>query len=380
MDINNLTSVYNQNPTLQGQYTLQQYLDMFGGSSTTPPATIQPVPTPNVPEKGIINQNINQYQGGGGGGGIQSLGSENIGQRTIDFNEAITSRQSRLNNPGTIQSFVNNYTGGGQSPAFGIAPTKTTPGSLNTSMLARGTLGQKDTRATSGIPLGISGMLARAMPDNYYDKMTLGEQIMTQANMGYTDANGMSNKDPFGINTRSAFGNYGEYSTNRADKLAESLAKSAAKKGLSFDPITGKATGTDKDVLAEWNRMNNFNLKSFGFYNKNKKQLLDIRADLALIQKAKEEKAKQDAAKAAAQLAGVSQLTGNVNTGGGKGIASSGVASGNVDPSGMGGGSRQAKSSGSQNTSRTDGGWGWAKGGFVRGNYFKGGIVSLRRR
>ena len=78
-----------------------------------------------------------------------------------------------------------------------------------------------------------------------------------------------------------------------------------------------------------------------------------------------EEKAKEDAAKAAAQLAGVSQLTGNVNTGGGKGIASSGVASGNVDPSGMGGGSRQAKSSGSQNTGRTDGGWGWKDGGLV---------------
>ena len=74
MSPQNLTNVYNQNPTLQGQYTLQQYLDLFGGSSTTPPATIQPVPTPNVPEKGIINQNINQYQsGGGGGGGIQGL-------------------------------------------------------------------------------------------------------------------------------------------------------------------------------------------------------------------------------------------------------------------------------------------------------------------
>ena len=44
MDINNLTGVYNQNPTLQGQYTLQQYLDLFGGSSTTtlPPLQITP--------------------------------------------------------------------------------------------------------------------------------------------------------------------------------------------------------------------------------------------------------------------------------------------------------------------------------------------------
>ena len=68
MSPQNLTNVYNQNPTLQGQYTLQQYLDLFGGSSTTPPpTTTQPVPTPNPPTKGIINQNINQYQSGGGG-------------------------------------------------------------------------------------------------------------------------------------------------------------------------------------------------------------------------------------------------------------------------------------------------------------------------
>ena len=34
MSPQNLTNVYNQNPTLQSQYTLQQYLDLFGGSST----------------------------------------------------------------------------------------------------------------------------------------------------------------------------------------------------------------------------------------------------------------------------------------------------------------------------------------------------------
>ena len=42
MSPQNLTNVYNQNPTLQSNYTLQQYLDLFGGSSTPPPA---PYPT-----------------------------------------------------------------------------------------------------------------------------------------------------------------------------------------------------------------------------------------------------------------------------------------------------------------------------------------------
>ena len=70
MSPQNLTAVYNQNPTLQSQYTLQQYLDMFGGSSTgttTPPTTGNPTSTPIQPNQGIINQNINQYQGGGDG-------------------------------------------------------------------------------------------------------------------------------------------------------------------------------------------------------------------------------------------------------------------------------------------------------------------------
>jgi hypothetical protein len=76
MSPQNLTNVYNQNPTLQGQYTLQQYLDLFGGSSTgtTTPTTTATTPTTTNSSQGIINANINQFQsGGGGGGGIQTL-------------------------------------------------------------------------------------------------------------------------------------------------------------------------------------------------------------------------------------------------------------------------------------------------------------------
>ena len=71
-------------------------------------------------------------------------------------------------------------------------------------------------------------------------------------------------------------------------------------------------------------------------------------------------------------------LAGLTTQGGGGGIASSGMTG--AQAAGMGGGSRQATSAGSTKSGRTDGGWGWAKGGFVRGSYFNGGIVSLRRR
>ena len=54
----------------------------------TPPATIQPVPTPNVPETGIINQNINQYQNQGGDGPQGDFGIfGNLDKNTAkDFN------------------------------------------------------------------------------------------------------------------------------------------------------------------------------------------------------------------------------------------------------------------------------------------------------
>ena len=72
MDVNNLTNVYNQNPTLQSNYTLQQYLDLFGGSSTgtttpttTTPTTTTPTPTPGLP---AVTQPIINYNQGGGNG------------------------------------------------------------------------------------------------------------------------------------------------------------------------------------------------------------------------------------------------------------------------------------------------------------------------
>ena len=338
MDVNNLTNIYNQNPTLQGQYTLQQYLDMFGGSSTpTPPPT--PTPTPTPPNQGIIGADINTYQGGGGGGGIPMVGSDG---RIADFNEAITARQQRLNNPGTVQSFINNFTGGGQSPAFGIAPTETTPGSLNTSMLARGMLGAKDMRATSGIPLGIGSMLARAMPDNYYDKMTLGDQIVTQSYMGYTDPNtNMANKDPFGINVRSMFGNYVEKAQEILDTLAEKKAR-------------------NKGVLSD------YDLAREKLYSDVVNKKKNVTADLALIQKAKDEAAKKNKIRQVkmeeARIRGDNPSAGSFSSNSPGGISQATSRAARTDQSG-----------------NQMSGWGLKKGGRVK-SYFDGGLVSLRRR
>ena len=65
----NLIATYNANPTLQKQYTLDQYLALFdfGLPAVTPPTT--PTPTPEVPGvPNIINKNLNQGDGGDGDG------------------------------------------------------------------------------------------------------------------------------------------------------------------------------------------------------------------------------------------------------------------------------------------------------------------------
>ena len=82
MSPDNLTAVYNQNPTIQSMYTLPEYLSLFGQGSYTPiqPTPTDPTPTDPTPEPGIpniINQNFNQ--GGGEGDGNNTIGGKDYG-------------------------------------------------------------------------------------------------------------------------------------------------------------------------------------------------------------------------------------------------------------------------------------------------------------
>jgi hypothetical protein len=89
-----------------------------------------------------------------------------------------------------------------------------------------------------------------------FDSLSAADQEFIKQNMGYTgptvfgdNSSGLS-KDPFGINTRSAFGNYAEYVGEKSKSLGQSLQESAQKAGLSFDPVTGEVTGDDEDIEA----------------------------------------------------------------------------------------------------------------------------------
>lgn len=131
MNVNNLTNVYNQNPTLQGQYTLQQYLDLFGGSSTTttsPTTTTTTTPTTNT-SQGIINANINQFQnqGGGDGGGITTIGNNRINSNNPTFRDPLNEKianKMRTDNP-NLEKYTNKEVISSNPDMFDIKETKT---------------------------------------------------------------------------------------------------------------------------------------------------------------------------------------------------------------------------------------------------------------
>ena len=186
------------------------------------------------------------FQGGNDGpiGGAPSSLVSGFKTQTQD-------RQNRLTNPNKVQSFINNFTGGGQADIGEMIRT-----------------GQIDTRKTSGIPLGVGAAFAKMMPDKYYD-MSLGDQVFTQSQMGYTgptvfgeNTSGL-NKDPFGLNTRSAFGNYAEAVGSDFASLSESLSGRLAEKyGVEFDEETGMFTGKNAELA---NKMTNMMRTKFNF-------------------------------------------------------------------------------------------------------------------
>ena len=202
IDFSNYINTYKGSPVLQQQFpNMNDYLALFGYQ---PPGT-NPVPTlpitkPIQPPDGPVSIIGQDLRSGAGSAGIPSIGSgAGQGSGLIgDFMTATQERQNRLTNPNKVQSFINQFTGGGQRDIGEMIRT-----------------GQVDTRASAGLPLGIGAGIAKMLPDNYYN-MSLGDQIFTQSQMGYTGPTVFGEnttggaKDPFGLNVRSGFGNYAE--------------------------------------------------------------------------------------------------------------------------------------------------------------------------
>jgi len=214
---------------------------------------------------------------------------------------------------------------------------------------------------------GILGAILGKM-DNY-SNLPVADQAFIAKNMGYTgptvfgaNDSGLS-KDPFGLNTRSAFGNYAERVGVESEKLGDILSGRLSEKyGATFNPETGMFESDDEEAAAKANQMTKMLRAKFNFYTKQNMDYADM------VQKAAELQAAKD--KDIVNKIGVTadDVASTTTQGGGGGIADPGYGpGGGLDASKMGGGSQQAKSGGQKagGTGRTDGGWGWADGGIV---------------
>ena len=129
------------------------------------------------------------------------MGANNVAA----FEQATQDRISRLRNPGKIAEFFYDKIPSIRPQTLGDVMRKgyQKPG--------------------VGLP-SLAGILASALPSSF-DNMTRGEQAFTYSQMGYTDPKtNMPNKDAYGYNVVSAFGNYAALVDKRA-QIAEDFFK-----------------------------------------------------------------------------------------------------------------------------------------------------------
>ena len=251
-----------------------------------------------------------------GGGGITSLPTN---QLMTDFGAAVQKRQQNLENPSFIAQKMYDFGFPQQrsvdqmmrdATAFNMAKmggdTRGMPifkdmdpverlATINEYMADETSVGNypaedpRDVRFQYGIP-NLSSILSRVLPNSYYDKMTVPDQIYTQTKMGYrgptifgaNDSN--LQKDIFGRNIVSGFGNYVEKQKKdiarlddyfKSDLFAERYGKGTK---LEFDEETGqflfKGPGADAA-----NRMNKLNLIRYNYDKKGLNEFEQIKED-----------------------------------------------------------------------------------------------------
>ena len=201
--------------------------------------------------------------GGGGGGGMGYTGG--ITDLTSGFQKAVDDRTKRLEyaykNPSTAKVFgfpafrqdVNPVDAGAYLAADMDIPFERT--GLGKMFQPQSPQEIMDKGYTARTNIGIlNAILGKA---DKFGTLPRADQAFITSQMGYTgptvfgeNQSGLS-KDPFGLNTRSAFGNYAERVGVEAEKLGEALTKSAAKRGLTFDASQGALVDAAGNVIDE---------------------------------------------------------------------------------------------------------------------------------
>jgi hypothetical protein len=183
-----------------------------------------------------------------------------------------------------------------------IASNTDVPLELTTAGKIQNTLGNMG-KGITGLANKIGGIGPISMLLGSMDKFdTLPEldQQFIKENMGYRgptvfgeNSSGLY-KDPFGVNTRSAFGNYAEKVRDEFGSLGDSLTGRLSEKyGASFNPETGMFESEDEEAAARANKMTKMMRAKYNFRQKQIEQQ-KFNEKIAAQQKAAEERAFQE--------------------------------------------------------------------------------------
>ena len=286
--------------------------ERFRGGAFNFPTT----PTTTGAATGINTVPINMGGGGGGSSGNLSI-NELLKNYTLDtrdqyfdsqktplidrnYEQKLQStfmgfpsfRQQELTGP-DLGEYIGGqeigYTPGGE---IGFSYGQDIPLELTTAGKIQSGLGNIKDKA-SGIMSNIKGfgpisMVLGAM--DRFSSLSPADQEFIKQNMGYTgptvfgeNTTGLS-KDPFGLNTRSAFGNYAERVGKEANKLGDLLTETQTEKygkgtsGISFNASTGMFEAIDPDdplavdAALRATQMNKMNIAKYNFYTQKEKE------------------------------------------------------------------------------------------------------------
>jgi len=262
-----------------------------------------PFELPVEPESPVVNQgivNTNAFTGGGGDGGYYAGPASDL---VTGFQSTVNARQNRLNNPSNTflgfntirdQQLTGADAGEYSGSNMAIPQEQTMMGKVQSFLTPQSAQsifedGYQEPRFKPGI-------MANLLPDRF-GKLPQLDQVFIAQNMGYTGptvfGDNKGNQDPFGVNTRSGFGNYGEFVDKKAGQLTDTLTKQGGKifdkyavdpitgevldeEEFSYDATTGQYIGTNAAAIKKANQMNKLNLVKLGFYTNKKQERQDL--------------------------------------------------------------------------------------------------------
>jgi len=234
---------------------------------------------------------IYQAQGGGGGGGALQASDINYGDFSRAGFDAYANRQpsplvddlyqSKLN-----QSFLGfpsyqqqELTGPDMGEYIGtgtdVPLELTRAGQIQKSLQGFGQ-GIQSLGKTIGGLSPVSAILSRM---DKFDTLPALDQQFIEQSMGYRGPTVFGENtaggyvDPFGVNVRSAFGNYAEKVRDEYSGLTDSLTGRLSEKyGATFNPETGMFESEDEEAAAKANKMTNLMRKKYTFRRQQIKQ------------------------------------------------------------------------------------------------------------